>query len=267
MLMFFIAIWAIHISLGTTVQSALPEQGMYQASPIYTDILNKEQEATWANWPLRLRDHILYPGFYNKGVPELNLCKADENGSPFYMWPLGGRAINYRWSTPGNGMYQYLYLQVNPAVWWISSLAVLLSVCLIVGKVFLPIKDKQIPMHMFVVLSLWLSYMFVMSQLDRVMYLYHYFPPLLFSMVLVAMVLQDIQQFWTVKMNDEYRQNIACGIGVLTVCCYFHFAPFTYYKLISDQAVTNRAWLHLWNLHCVECDRTDAHWESISCEL
>ena len=49
-------------------------------------------------------------------------------------WPVGARTINYRWETDGSGLYRYLYLVPNPAVWAVSLLAVILSVAVLIGK-------------------------------------------------------------------------------------------------------------------------------------
>ncbi|MDD4319421.1 MAG: phospholipid carrier-dependent glycosyltransferase, partial [Candidatus Peribacteraceae bacterium] len=110
----YCSVWYIHFALGKTIQPTLPDNGFYQASDAYKTVIAEGRTASLLAFPVMLRDSIRYVPFYNRGAPRLDLCKADENGSPFYLWPLGARSINYRWETPDGTEYRYLYLQSNP---------------------------------------------------------------------------------------------------------------------------------------------------------
>ena len=64
-----------------------------------------------------LKDNLVFMANYNKGVPKLDVCKPDENGSHPLAWLVGKKSINYRWEKGDEGV-RYMYLQVNPITWF-----------------------------------------------------------------------------------------------------------------------------------------------------
>lgn len=252
----YCSVWYLHFAIGSTVQPELPDNGYYQASTEYKTILNEGSTANPLNFATMLSDSLAFLPHYARGVPKLDLCKEGENGSPWFYWPLGGRSINYRWtSQPQLDAYQYLYLQANPAVWWLSLLAVLVSVSLLLAWLLLPLKTplKQ-PWLLATFTGMYLAYMLTMARIDRVMYLYHYFVPLLFAFILVALVLNELTQFWRYKFNGTSKTYTALGIAVLVFATFQYYRPLTYYEPLRDEAVQQRAILPVWDLHCVRCE-------------
>ena len=78
----------IHFSLGTTLQPQLPDNGYYRASASYKTILAKHLTSSPLSFPVMIADSMKFVGHYNGGVPRLDLCKSDENGSPFFTGRL-----------------------------------------------------------------------------------------------------------------------------------------------------------------------------------
>ncbi|MBI2117990.1 hypothetical protein HYT95_03765, partial [Candidatus Peregrinibacteria bacterium] len=241
-LILYVAVWQAHFALATRINPVLPDQGFYQASAEYKDIL--QRNAVWSprSFPVMLRDSLRFVSHYSRGVPRLDLCKADENGSPAFLWPFGGRAINYRWETPDGNAYKYLYLQINPIVWWGGFLGVLLSGAILVASWTLPLREKlKNPFLLQTFLLLYAGFMGGVFLLDRVMYLYHYFFPLLTSFFLLGLSLLELQHF--------------LGLGLTVFLGFLLFKPFAYYEPITDDAFSRRAFFPLWELHCVHCPR------------
>ncbi len=256
----FLAVWQTHFALASTVNTALPEQGYYQASDDYKRILSAGESGSIAHFPVMLRDSIAFVGHYQKGVPKLDLCKSGENGSPWFMWPIGARAINYRWETEGGdeaALYQYLYLQSNPAGWFLGLIGVFLAAVLLTASFLLPLRRPLENRRMLAVfLGLWVAYMVAISRLDRVMYLYHYFLPLLFSYLLFGLVVLEIREIAGWRIDDRRRMTALAICALLVFCSFWFYSPLTYYRPITDSSFMKRSIVRLWDLHCERCDQT-----------
>jgi dolichyl-phosphate-mannose-protein mannosyltransferase len=252
-LVVFCGVWYTHFALATEVRSALPDKGYYKASPAYQTYLNEKTTKNIFHFPVMLADSLAFLPHYAAGVPSLNLCKPDENGSPWFYWPVGGRSINYRWETMGTA-YKYLYLQSNPAVWFLGLIAVITSIGLLLSACFLPLK-KQLkhPVLLLTFTGIYVSYMLTMARIDRVMYLYHYFIPLLCSFILLALVLDEIQIFWRWQLAAAHKTIMALCCSIAIFSSYQYYRPLSYYEPITDAAVNAKALLPVWDLRCARC--------------
>lgn len=255
-LIVYAAIWQIHFTLGSRIVPELPDQGYYQASQEYKAILAQGANGSPFAFPVMLRDSLAFVSHYQKGVPRLDLCKSDENGSPWYFWPVGARAINYRWETPDGQGYRYLFLQVNPVVWAIAFGGVLLSALLLLASFLLPVEHAPRARNLLLAfLTLYVCYLAAISRIDRVMYLYHYFLPLLFSFLLFTLSFLEIERIGSWKFNQERRTALLLLLGVGIFLSFEFYRPLTYYTALSDKAFERRDLLRLWDLHCVRCIR------------
>lgn len=250
----FVTVWQVHFTLASQVIPSLPNNGYYHASEPYKQILKEGRNSSLLSFPVMLRDSFKYASNYHKGVPHLDLAKPGENGRPPFFWPFGARAINYRWETPNGQSYRYLYLQSNPVVWVVGLLGVMLASALLLSSILLPLQVKL--QHRFLLttfLTLYLGYMLGMSTIDRVMYLYHYFIPLLFSFFLFGLSFLEIRKFGSWRLNEKRKTLILLFLGFCIFFSYQFYRPLTYYELITDDAFRQRAILPLWELRCVNC--------------
>jgi dolichyl-phosphate-mannose-protein mannosyltransferase len=252
----YVAVWQTHFALGRTVNPILPDQGYYQASEEYKAVLTAGKTASLRWFPVMLRDSLRFVSHYNSGVPRLDLSKPDENGSPWFLWPVGGRAINYRWETPDGGFYQYLYLQVNPVVWWTTTLGIIAAVGLLLASFVLPLREPLRHRPALVIFTgLYFSYMIAIARIGRVMYLYHYFLPLLFSFCVLALVVMELKRMGPYLLTEKLRIGALLCFAALVFSGYQFYRPFTYYEPISDGAFEKRVLLDVWELRCVNCPR------------
>ncbi len=248
----YVGIWQLHFTMGKTVVDSLPDNGYYQASEEYKALIDAGQVDT----RLMLRENIHFLRHYSKGVPSLNLCKDDENGSPFYFWPFGARSINYRWETPDGSYYQYITLQSNPFVWGIALIGLLLAFVLLVGSFVIPgAKPLKYKSQLLIWCGMWTSYMLAVSQISRVMYLYHYFIPLIFSFIILCYVFLELQQLGKFKLNESKKNWLLLLLGVLIFAGFQFYRPLTYYEPIDDASFKKRMILPVWDLRCVNCER------------
>lgn len=244
----FAIIWQIHFSLGKIVLN----DKYYKASEEYKEIIKNAATADPGNFFLMFKDNLAYIANYNKGVPKLDVCKADENGSHPLVWPVGNKSINYRWEKGGEEV-RYMYLQGNPVIWFTGLISVIISIVLVVSKFIfkLPVKNKKIfyLITCFTILYAW--YMVSMLQIERVLYLYHYFIPLIFSLILAYLQFNYIfGDILARKPKIIYPAIIAFAIGIIWT--YSFFAPLSYYQPLTTEQFKQRIWFDFWKLKPVE---------------
>ncbi len=251
----FVGTWYAHFAIGGRVVTALPDGGYYQSSDTAKSIIDAGRTASPLAFPVLLTDAMAFVSHYEDGVPQLDLAKEDENGSPWFLWPIGARTINYRWETPDGYSYRYLYLVANPVVWLVSFFAVIAGALLFLAPyVVAGAQKSRLHVELGTFIGLYAAYLAAVSRIERVMYLYHYFLPLFFSMILVGIVVASVARIgkWTVK--DEHRTVALLALAVAAFIGFQIYRPFTYYTPMTDDAVSARAIFKLWDMRCVECE-------------
>ncbi|HLD64338.1 MAG TPA: phospholipid carrier-dependent glycosyltransferase [Candidatus Peribacteraceae bacterium] len=261
-LVVYLGIWQIHFALGGTVNPKLPDNGYYQASVELKQVLDAGEAGALRHFPLTFSDHFAFLPHYQQGVPRLDVCKSDENGSYPLFWPLGAKTINYRWETPDGEVYRYLYLVVNPVVWFFGLAGLVLGVSLLAAHLFLRLeKPVERPLLIATFLAMYAGYMFVMFRIDRVLYLYHYFIPLVFSFMVFALAFMELSRLWKWKITEQGRIITLLTMTVLIIGSFHYYRPLTYNEPISDAAFQRRSLLRLWDLQCVNCERNSVLFE------
>lgn len=245
------AVWETHFALGKHLEPALQNSGWYFASEELREIkLHPEEHPNFVdNFYVELRDYFVYMKQYAAGVPKLDVCKKGENGSPFYVWPFGAKTINYRWQTDDGGKsYSYLYLVCNPVTWLLSTFAVFLTMAYFIMRgTFEDFKsefDDEYPL--LCLLILYICYIFAMTQISRVMYLYHYFVPFIFSLIMLALWINKFETKWKLPYIHRYI------LGAVLLSFIF-FSPLSYYHALTCDAIKLRSWVPAWKLQGINC--------------
>jgi dolichyl-phosphate-mannose--protein O-mannosyl transferase len=245
----YCAVWQIHFNLTRQINPLLANDGYYQASDTYRGVLQTAGTATPATFLPMLRDSLAYAWYLDRGKPPLDLCKPGENGSPFYMWPIGARAINYRWETDDDVHYRYLYLQANPVVWALALLGLLSAAALLVAAAIAPsgiaLKRRGV---LAVFVAMYGAYFVPFFWIHGVMYLYHYFIPLFLTFVLCALVLDELR-----TPGPAQKRRLAVAAAALVAAGFWFFKPLTYYEPLTDAQLQRRALVPLWDLTCATC--------------
>ena len=213
--------------------------------------LNKNEISLFKDNKLNLMKEIKiyfrYIKIYEKGVPKYNPCKKNENGSLVLTWPLMDKTINYRWHKT-NEKTQYLYLIGNPIVWLCGLVAVILSLAMVISRFVysLPVKKEKFE-YIFIFTVLYVSYMIAVLQIERVMYLYHYFIPLIFSLILFNLQIEYIFED-EINNKDLYFWSGYVLLILLVIFCWWWFSPFTYYEYMNMTEFNQRNWFEFWHL-------------------
>lgn len=252
-LLVFFSVWFLHINLGNKIEPKLPDDGYYQASIPYRVSL-QGGDGDSLNFISRLYDHFAFLPHYTKGVPKLNYCKKTENGSPWYWWLVGGKSINYRWEKKDN-LTHFLYLVANPVGWGLSFLGVLLAGLVFASSlIFKPVVSRETQLISSTLLFTWLFYMGIFGSLGRVMYLYHYFIPLILGWIMLCLLSSQVAHIGSMPLTSARRQAMLVSFAFLQLLSFLIFSPFTYARGISDKGVSSRNWLAVWDIRCAGCE-------------
>ncbi len=205
--------------------------------------------------PALLRDHLRYQFEYSEGVPRLDVCKPGENGSAASGWPLGTKAINYRWNRQvedGRTTVAYQYLVANPAVWWPVLAGIVLSLVMILGRAVFGHVPRDARLFGWVVLmtALHVGYLLAMLRVERVMYLYHYLLPLVFGIVNLGLVFACVFADGLRERRLHTSLNLVAFV-VLVAGVFVFFAPLTYAWPLTSAEFELRRWFAFWRLEPV----------------
>jgi len=247
----FLGVFYIHIGMGTQVVA----NKTYKASPEYLNQIRMGDTWSFKTFSLGMRDNWKFMSEYADGVPRLDLCKPDENGSYALGWPLSNKTISYRWDRnveDGKVIVKYKYLIGNPIVWFSVIGGIFLSIGLIISRYVYnnPVKDEKLFYWICAFSGLYVAYMVAILQIERVMYLYHYFIPLIFGAINLALTYTYIYRDEVIANNKHTIINTTL-FAVLVIAVFAFFSPFTYSFGLTEDQFEMRNWFDFWKLQVV----------------
>jgi dolichyl-phosphate-mannose--protein O-mannosyl transferase len=154
------------------------------------------------------------------------ISASHHDASLWWAWPWMNTPIYY-WVNSN----QVIYLLGNPLIWWSSTLLFLffliLPLLMKISNLIIKIDTEQ-PLPPFP----WLALIgFIMSFLpliavSRVLFLYHYFTPLIFSIIYVCLWLERIG--W-LSRNTIFQQRLSVYFVFIAIISSFYFIlPISY---------------------------------------
>lgn len=153
--------------------------------------------------------------------------------SPWYSWPLMIRPIYY-WVNDN----ARIYLIGNPIIWWLAGISILYSIILRLNEKLIGKKEKinrNEPLFYFL-LGGYIINLLPFIGVKRVMFLYHYFIALIFSIFILAYILNGQKASW----------KIVVAIMALVLASFIYFAPLNYGLELSPDTYENHVWLKSW---------------------
>ncbi len=256
----FHVIWALHFGIARTVNPEGPNRGFYGASAELQEVLSGQRIANpVTQFYLQLRDHNKYFWEYEKSVVPLDFKKGDAAGSYPHMWPLGSRPVSYLQNEQSQGAELLLAAIPNPINWLVAFLGLIIIPGLLISqklgaKIFAPSDFLAITSLYFLYLSFYLPLFFI----RRILYLNHYFTPLLISFLLVAYLMRSFYQQSSLKLRPSLRVGLG-AYAVMSILSFQVFKPFTYFSELSCQEVNRRLFIRFWDMSHPACDHPGVH--------
>ncbi len=151
-----------------------------------------------------------------------NLTAGHPYGSAWYMWPFMVRSVFY-WQSDGD---RFVYLLGNPIVWWGSAVLSAVGIAYVFMLIARGIFTKSNALAWVFLLGYLGSYIPLM-RVPRVLFLYHYLTPFLFSLLFGI--------WWLDRVIRGRKGIIAVCIGVLVIVGFLYMSPLTYGFGVSQQ--------------------------------
>ncbi len=248
----FLGVFYIHIGMGTKVIA----DRTYKASPEYLQAIQRGDTWSPSTFVIAMKDNLKYMSEYADGVPRLDECKPDENGSYPMDWLLGKKTISYRWdkdTIDGKVEVKYMTIVANPVIWFSVLGGIVLSLGLIMSKFIYGQQEKNSPLFYWICAftTLYLCYMLAILQIERVMYIYHYLIPLVFGAINLALIFTYIYRDDILENNVHLWINLGFYIA-LVIATFAFFAPFTYGIGLTEDQFEIRNWFSFWKLQVVQ---------------
>ncbi|MEK7579620.1 MAG: phospholipid carrier-dependent glycosyltransferase [Patescibacteria group bacterium] len=182
------------------------------------------------------------------------LTASHPYSSPWYQWPFMTRPIYY-WNGPSfaeasEGTVARIYLLGNPLVWWASTIAVLYSL------IFL-LKNWKLKNWKFLI-SGYLLNLLPFIFIGRVMFLYHYFPALIFAILILCFQLDNERGgphvrpppggmiMSTVGVRRDRTPSYLYTILIGAIILFLFFSPLSYGLEIPEWYYKMTVWLPSW---------------------
>jgi dolichyl-phosphate-mannose--protein O-mannosyl transferase len=198
------------------------------------------------------RDGVRNLGTEHLNAPHRRLNDVTENGSAPWHWPFHDRNITYRWDS-ANGSTAYVELAGNQLAWYSGTLAVFASLLLLMRHRLLRWQPGGRPNTWQLIEGLAVLYLAFMAmslvyESRRVMYLYHYFPGLLLSYVLLALWWQ-----WGRERSRRFARHgtsVLATVMGLFLLCYLFFLPLSNHVPLTKAECSRR---NIWISYVLDC--------------
>lgn len=239
----YLSVFAIHFAL-------LPKTGQGDA------FMSSRFQSTLIGNPAY--DPTVHMSFLDKFL-DLNRAMHDSEislqtathpyGSPWYTWPTMQRPVYYwQGNTGADGRQGNIYLLGNPIVWWGT---LLMLIALITAYTNRQKPFNQYRSGLLLLLIAYLSNFLPFIGIHRVMFLYHYFYALIFSLALgilgtgiIAGWMDHDDKFW--KFPSRLSAFTYFAIAGLAILSFLYFAPLSYGWPLTPTGLQQHMWLPSW---------------------
>ena len=145
--------------------------------------------------------------------------------SSWYAWPLDQKPIFYWNSSASEERTQQIWLLGNPIVWFASLLSLVSGIVLLFAKVFTKKPRDISALLLFVLLIGWTTSYAPFAFINRPLFLYHYFFPLLFSILLASYIIS-----WLIKklIPNRYQLTTILLFSGIIALGFLLVSPVTY---------------------------------------
>lgn len=139
--------------------------------------------------------------------------------SKWYTWPVSYKPIWYHNKELDANNRETITAVGNIVIWWVGAVSILYLVVKFIIK-----KDSNCFKLLLIILSLWLPYVFI----DRIMFIYHYFPVTPFMILSIVLLFKDAV--------SKFKIKFIIPIYIVLVSIFF----IIYYPVISGSVTSNQ---------------------------
>lgn len=179
-------------------------------------------------------------------VANQTLTATHPYGSHWYMWPLEVRPIYYWEGTIlANGTQGNIYLLGNPAVWWGVWIAIL-GAGLYMWSTAYRVGSRTANKLKFLGAAYLVNFL-PFTLITRIMFLYHYLFALIFSILFVCVLWDDIIKRSLHKHVSQRAIQLGLAMVIVIMAAGFlYFAPLSYGSPMTPQQLEAHMWLKSW---------------------
>lgn len=162
-----------------------------------------------------------------------NLVAEHYYSSPFYEWPVNWMPLLYANDAVSADKVSSVSCMGNPAIWWTGIPCVFYVFFRWIFK-----RDKK---ARFLCIAYMAQYVPWMS-ISRITFIYHYFPAIIFVMLMMAYTMQRI------KNRFSWGKKAITAYLVIAILCFFLFFPVVSGLPVSREWGLHLRWLKDWIL-------------------
>ncbi|HVQ43530.1 MAG TPA: phospholipid carrier-dependent glycosyltransferase [Candidatus Saccharimonadia bacterium] len=170
-------------------------------------------------------------------------------GSKWTSWPLMIRPVYYwQGQTQPDGTQGNIYLLGNPAVWY-GLLIVIVAGMLASAGALARLRPYRFALG-FLALGYLMNFL-PFSRIVRVMFLYHYFFALIYSLAFAVILLGALADWmhdrphpW--QFSTPTSKYLYIGVLILAVIGFIYFAPLSYGIPLTPAEIAQHMWLTTW---------------------
>jgi len=155
-----------------------------------------------------------------------NLEATHPSASRWYQWPVMKKPIWY-WSKNADKKAANIQLFGNPLIWWLICICVPFGLFSLLVK---KIRRKILPQFNFLIFGFLINLLPFIS-IERVTFLYHYLPSLIFGILILLLLLEKIPQAYQFNLSPKFL----IGFLFLVLITFVAFTPLSYGFFLTEE--------------------------------
>lgn len=158
--------------------------------------------------------------------------------SRWWTWPLELRPVLLYYQESADGRISLMTTLGNPILWWLSTLAVISAVVLLVHtfvRNWRTALDHPLVPLLIGYFSAWLPWALV----HRIVFQYHYLPAYFFALLILTYFLERLWDQWNARWG-------AIVILLVVTLGGIYFLPFTIATPLTTSQISHRVWIQSW---------------------
>ena len=165
--------------------------------------------------------------------------------SEWYSWPILNKPIAYYFSQDyfsGTQWFKNVHLLPNPLLNWLSFLAMIIIIARYSLVILKQGMSKESSQEINLVLSIgFLANLLPWSMVDRCLFLYHYQPSYVFSMLALSFLVSK-----QLERNGVLRKIMPLSIIAFVIVAFLYWLPIQLGFEIPDYEFYRRMWFDSW---------------------